>query len=341
LDGHVTLDAERLDRLYLLLPEAFSRQGDRVRRFEQEAKIVSALNHPNIVTIHEIAEADSRLYIVMKHVAGEALDSLLKRGPVKTREALAIGGQLASALAAAHEAGIIHRDMKPANVMLRVDGIVDPSSLRRERMGGMAPTLAVMPLTWKSSWRTSQLKDPFARHQLIAVHGRFLIASAREPLIKSFTPPCELDPVLRAVLRRGKFYSRPARLHRTKRVDSDLPYFPSKEILRYLRRAWPTRSPPVPGKPDLTGFREAHQFRHIFGGHTAVIQPVWEYHYIRRKTVTAHVRTLPRALRRAVVQSAPNRHSEFGATWVVTAVRAHREHQIVAWLAERTGDRLK
>ena len=173
-----------------------------------------------------------------------------------------------------------------------------------------------------ASTRCAQLRDPFARHQLIAVHGRFLIAFAREPLMKSFTPRCKLDPVLRAVLRRGKFNRRPARLHRTKRVDSDLSRFPSKEVFRYLRRARPTRSPPGPGKPDLTGFREAHQFRHLFWGHTAVIQPVWEYHYIRRKTVATHVRTLPRPFRRVLVQSAPNRHSEFGATWVVTAVRA-------------------
>src|SRR5215831_1444222 len=97
---------------------------DRMRRFVQEAKAVSALNHPNIVTIHEIDQADSVPFITTEFIDGETLRERARRGPVKIREVLDAATQIANALSAAHAAGIVHRDIKPDNVMLRRDGVV-------------------------------------------------------------------------------------------------------------------------------------------------------------------------------------------------------------------------
>jgi serine/threonine protein kinase/tetratricopeptide (TPR) repeat protein len=107
-----------------LLPEAVSANRDRLRRFRQEASAASALNHPNILVVHEIGEADGRHYIVTEHVEGETLRARIDRGRLPVSEALEITRQLTSALAAAHAAGFVHRDVKPANVMLRRDGYV-------------------------------------------------------------------------------------------------------------------------------------------------------------------------------------------------------------------------
>ncbi len=107
-----------------LLPVQFTADVERVRRFELEAKAASALNHPNIITIHEIGTSDHLHFIATEFIAGETLRQRLTGGKLKLSEALDIAVQIASALAAAHEAGIIHRDIKPENVMLRKDGIV-------------------------------------------------------------------------------------------------------------------------------------------------------------------------------------------------------------------------
>ncbi len=116
----------RLERKVALkvLPAAFTQHPDRVRRFEREAKAASALNHPNILTIHEIGEADGLHYIVSEFIAGKTLRTLVSCGPVDIREAIAIAQQTAGALEVAHQAGIIHRDIKPENVMVRPDGLV-------------------------------------------------------------------------------------------------------------------------------------------------------------------------------------------------------------------------
>lgn len=107
-----------------LLPLRFVGDAERFRRFQQEARTVIALNHPNIVTIYEIGEEDSTYYIVSELVEGETVQQRLARGAMPVAEALQVALQVASALAAAHRAGVIHRDIKPANVMLRSDGYV-------------------------------------------------------------------------------------------------------------------------------------------------------------------------------------------------------------------------
>ncbi len=110
-----------------LLPARFTTDADRVRRFAQEARAASALNHPNILTIHEIGEVEDTHYIVTEYVAGETLRQRLTTASHKQlplTEALTLTTQMAEALAAAHEAGIIHRDIKPENVMVRKDGYI-------------------------------------------------------------------------------------------------------------------------------------------------------------------------------------------------------------------------
>jgi serine/threonine protein kinase/Flp pilus assembly protein TadD len=107
-----------------LLPLRFTGDAERFNRFQQEARTVIALNHPNIVTIYEIGEDDSTHYIVSELIEGETLQQRLARGRMELSEALDITLQVASALAAAHRAGIVHRDIKPENIMLRPDGYV-------------------------------------------------------------------------------------------------------------------------------------------------------------------------------------------------------------------------
>ena len=107
-----------------LLPSSFTKDDDRLRRFEQEARAASALNHPNIITIFEIREAASSHIIATEFVEGETLRNRLNRTALSVSEALGIAIQVADALSAAHKAGIIHRDIKPENIMLRPDGYV-------------------------------------------------------------------------------------------------------------------------------------------------------------------------------------------------------------------------
>ena len=129
---HLALDT-RLGRKVAikLLPAAFTTDTDRVRRFAREARAASALNHPNIITIHEIGETatenGSLRYIVTEYVEGETLRQLLASAPqrrMKPSEAIEFAAQIAAALVAAHEVGITHRDIKPENVMVRPDGLV-------------------------------------------------------------------------------------------------------------------------------------------------------------------------------------------------------------------------
>jgi serine/threonine protein kinase/Tol biopolymer transport system component len=107
-----------------LLPVRYTADPERVRRFKQEARAASALNHPNIITIHEISEAGGAHYIVSEFVEGETLRAMIERGGLSISQAAAITEQVAGALSVAHEAGIIHRDIKPENVMVRPDGLV-------------------------------------------------------------------------------------------------------------------------------------------------------------------------------------------------------------------------
>jgi len=107
-----------------LLPTRFTGDAERLKRFQQEAHAVVALNHPNILTVYEIGEDHSTHYIASELIEGETLRQRLARGRMALDEASDVAIQVASALAAAHQAGIVHRDIKPENIMLRPDGYV-------------------------------------------------------------------------------------------------------------------------------------------------------------------------------------------------------------------------
>ncbi|HEV2884302.1 MAG TPA: protein kinase, partial [Pyrinomonadaceae bacterium] len=107
-----------------LLPAALTQNKERLRRFEQEALAASSLNHPNIITIHEIGKAEGLNFIVTEFIKGQTLRELMGSARMELPVALDVATQVASALAAAHASGIVHRDLKPENVMLRPDGLV-------------------------------------------------------------------------------------------------------------------------------------------------------------------------------------------------------------------------
>src|SRR6266511_3220514 len=107
-----------------VLPPEKVADEERRRRFVQEAKSASALNHPNIVHIYDIAEADEIQFIAMEYVAGKTLDQLIGRKGLRLNEVLKYAVHVADALAQAHAAGIIHRDLKPSNIMVTENSLV-------------------------------------------------------------------------------------------------------------------------------------------------------------------------------------------------------------------------
>jgi serine/threonine protein kinase len=116
----------RLDRTVSIkiLPAEFASDEERMRRFRREAKAASALNHPNVATIHDVRDSEGVNYIVMEYVEGKTLDELIGRKGMHLNDVLKYGLQIADALASAHEAGIVHRDLKPGNVMVTAKGQV-------------------------------------------------------------------------------------------------------------------------------------------------------------------------------------------------------------------------
>jgi len=116
------LHLDRYVAIKVLPPEKVA-DPDRKRRFVQEAKAASALNHLNIITVHDIATDSGREFIVMEHVDGKSLDLMIGRKGLKISEALGYAAQIADGLSKAHAAGIIHRDLKPSNIMVSDDGV--------------------------------------------------------------------------------------------------------------------------------------------------------------------------------------------------------------------------
>lgn len=136
-----------------IFPQAIAGDAERLMRFEREAQAASALNHPNILTVHEFGEADGVHFIATEFVDGPTLRHKLRAARLDLAETLEISVQAASALAAAHEAGITHRDVKPENIMIRRDGyvkvldfglakLVQPQSTSTDS-GSEAPTVAL------------------------------------------------------------------------------------------------------------------------------------------------------------------------------------------------------
>ena len=142
--GEVFLaDDTRLHRPVALKAVTDSGAPDAAQRIIAEARAAARLNHPNIATVHDIVEQDGRTYIVMEYVDGTPLSEELRRGPMRIERIVEIGAEIAGALAYAHERGVLHRDVKPANVMLTADGhakLLDLGIARLVATGGKAAT---------------------------------------------------------------------------------------------------------------------------------------------------------------------------------------------------------
>src|SRR5437588_7863544 len=151
-----------------LLPAELTANRDRLRRFEQEAQAASALNHPNIITIHEIGQVDGLNFIVTEFIAGETLRGRMATERMDLPVVLDVAIQAASALAAAHAAGIVHRDLKPENIMLRPDGLIKVLDFglakltepRTANVDSEAPTVARVDTKMGTVMGTAQYMSP-------------------------------------------------------------------------------------------------------------------------------------------------------------------------------------
>jgi serine/threonine-protein kinase len=131
-----------------ILPDEFSRDGDRLSRFQREAEVLASLNHPNIAAIYDLEEFSGSRFLVLELVEGETLADRIARGPIPVEEALTVARQICEALEAAHERGIIHRDLKPANIKLTDDGkvkVLDFGLAKAMESTPASPTLSNSP----------------------------------------------------------------------------------------------------------------------------------------------------------------------------------------------------
>jgi serine/threonine-protein kinase len=173
-----------------LLPARFTRDEERVRRFQREARAASALNHPNIITIYEIGHADSVHYIATEYIEGETVREVMAKRVLTAGEVLDVAMGVAGALAAAHDAGIIHRDIKPENIMLRPDGYVkvldfglaklaEPESALKDSSTG-----AVLGTLLYISPEQARAQQPDARSDLYALGAVMYEMVTGEPPVR-------------------------------------------------------------------------------------------------------------------------------------------------------------
>ena len=198
----------RLDRqvaLKFIAPE-LRRDSEARRRFQHEARAASALDHPNICTIHDIEETDDgRAFIVMAAYEGETLRDRIGRGPLPVSEALDIAGQIARALAAAHERGIVHRDVKPDNVFITRDagvklldfGLAGTSDGAMSGAGGLEGTVAYMSPEQAEGRRAEARSDAWALgvvlYEMLAGTRPFAAGRASETIERILTGAPELE----------------------------------------------------------------------------------------------------------------------------------------------------
>ncbi|HUQ49291.1 MAG TPA: protein kinase [Terriglobales bacterium] len=160
----------RLDRdvAIKVLPESFAKDTDRLRRFEQEARVISTLNHPNVLAIYDVGKSGDAPYLVAELLEGESLGHRLQSGPLPQRKAIETATQVACGLAAAHEKGIVHRDLKPDNIFLTEDGRVKILDF------GLAKNLRPEAFSASASMATldsPQVASPTAEGQVMGTVG--------------------------------------------------------------------------------------------------------------------------------------------------------------------------
>ena len=234
------------------LPHQYTEDEERVRRFKQEARAASALNHPNIITIYEIGEWNEVNFIATEFIEGPTLRERIQHSPMPITEVLDTGIQVANALAAAHAAGIVHRDIKPANVMVRGDGYVkvldfglaklaapdsaatDQHTYAKTDPGRVMGTISYMspeqalgqPIDHRTDlfslgvvlYEMATGKQPFAGNSDAAVYSS-LLNKAPEPITR-FNP--ELPVELEAIINRALAKDREARYQTASDLREDL-----------------------------------------------------------------------------------------------------------------------
>lgn len=256
--GEVYLGRDsKLDRKVALkiLPSLYTNDSERVRRFEKEAKAVSALNHPNIITIYEVGQIENVHFIATEYIEGQTLRKRMRKERLTIAEALDIAIQVAGALNAAHSAGILHRDIKPENIMLRPDGYVKVLDFglaklteRRDdsESGGRSPleietepgmvlgTATYMSPEQARAQKLDERTDIFSLgivlYEMIAGRSPFYDQTAsdvmaailhREPILLS-QQSAEVTPELEAIVRKALSKDREARYKTAKDLQTDL-----------------------------------------------------------------------------------------------------------------------
>src|ERR1700758_1909440 len=151
----------RLDRTVAIkiLPTHLSSNPEAKQRFDREARAISSLNHPNICTLHDVGHQDGIDYLVMEFLEGETLADRLRKGPLPLQQTLKYGIEICEGLEKAHRSGVIHRDLKPGNIMLTKTGA---------KLMDFGLAKATLPATPPSSGLTATIATPAGSHPLTA-----------------------------------------------------------------------------------------------------------------------------------------------------------------------------
>ncbi len=302
-----------------LLSERYTENTDWLRRFMREAKAASALNHPNIITIHEVGEINGIHYIATEYIEGKTLRHQLAAGRLKLPLALNVATQLANALAAAHSAGIVHRDVKPENIMLRPDGYVklldfglakptQQSSAKAESVslpqlntdpGIVMGTVNYMSPEQARGYSVDTRSDVFSLgvvlYEMLCGRAPFEGTTSSDVLVaildreaprlsQNLNIPAELERIVGKALRKD----REERYQTIKDFHLDLKSLHQElEVRSRLGDSWPNELPkeqksnpvPVPAHTEIVGTTTAGSRRHITESEADFDIP--EVHYAR------------------------------------------------------------